>query len=686
MLLAWTFCCLSTLSVYAKECQEDLPQPIDHTARCMSVKLAQPYNNVYSGGGAGALTDGLLGNTEKVDVYWQGFKGVDLDAIIDLGEVVNIGSLSSRYLQHVPGGIFLPQQVEYALSRDGEHFSVVAVVSNTVPIAGEDVSVEKPGPLVREYAADVVGATARYVRVRAKNIGAIPEWHAATGAKAWLFVDEVVVNPAVQASAQAKSMFIKPTKGGLMWDTWLVVHEGTYYLFYLTGNPQDWYGISLLTSEDGVTWNEVGLVLPKADDADRMGCCSVWKSPDYDKSGKFIMNFSEWRSGPQSIFFAESTDLVHWKRLGNDYEFKPDPRWYDGSGRWDGIRIFDRPRGGYYGVMSCSGPMFALAESLDGLTWQALPPPAIDWKGHQHTGWMESAGLFVHKGKYYQLISAWLDDHAGIHTLVSDKLEGPFQPAEKNLHFSAPLRAENQGGYPGFWHTPEGILCCTYLTPRYPNGQFWSGDHPDGLLQPLKKLIWNEEGTLLTAWWPGNEKLKTESIELTDSEQTSTCGDIDISILGNSFDVDRGVILEGMLTVPPDGQSKAGIFIEYADGRSIAILVTPDGVTEKGYVNDKGFTMADRIDRGLKISKTPRFRLLIKHSLLEFYLDDIMMLAHSASSTAAGKIGLIGQSAPVNAKLEAWNTSHATKKRRAQEEIRVFTAETQQAQGLTRSG
>lgn len=34
---------------------------------------------------------------------------------------------------------------------------------------------------------------ARYLKIRAKNIGICPEWHGGSGGKAWLFVDEVMV-------------------------------------------------------------------------------------------------------------------------------------------------------------------------------------------------------------------------------------------------------------------------------------------------------------------------------------------------------------------------------------------------------------------------------------------------------------------------------------------------------------
>jgi hypothetical protein len=34
---------------------------------------------------------------------------------------------------------------------------------------------------------------ARFVRIKARNVGICPDWHPGAGGKAWLFVDEIVV-------------------------------------------------------------------------------------------------------------------------------------------------------------------------------------------------------------------------------------------------------------------------------------------------------------------------------------------------------------------------------------------------------------------------------------------------------------------------------------------------------------
>ena len=35
---------------------------------------------------------------------------------------------------------------------------------------------------------------ARYVKIAAKNLGVCPAWHPGAGGKAWLFMDEIIIN------------------------------------------------------------------------------------------------------------------------------------------------------------------------------------------------------------------------------------------------------------------------------------------------------------------------------------------------------------------------------------------------------------------------------------------------------------------------------------------------------------
>lgn len=88
--------------------------------------------------------------------------------------------LAAHFLQQKRLGVFLPSQVEFAVSDDGKSFRTVATLAHDVPRS-------EAGPLMRTIAADNLDLTARYVRVLAHKTGAV--------GRDWLFVDEILVNP-----------------------------------------------------------------------------------------------------------------------------------------------------------------------------------------------------------------------------------------------------------------------------------------------------------------------------------------------------------------------------------------------------------------------------------------------------------------------------------------------------------
>ena len=141
-----------------------------------------------AGGGVEGLTDGELATTDYHHASWQGYWGTDLLATIDLGTAQPVHRVRVRFLQQVSVGIFLPTTVEVALSPDGRNFEPPVTLKPDVPE-------REAGPLIKTLTAELDQRPARFVRVRARNLGTIPDWHTARREKAWLFVDEILVNP-----------------------------------------------------------------------------------------------------------------------------------------------------------------------------------------------------------------------------------------------------------------------------------------------------------------------------------------------------------------------------------------------------------------------------------------------------------------------------------------------------------
>ena len=157
-----------------------------HLALGKSVKLVHRFSAKYDGGGEKALVNGIKGSTNFLDGAWQGFEKDDLEAVIDLGKIQTIRKISTGFLQVMNSWIFFPKSVEYAVSTDGKIFRTVAVIENNVPPS-------QKGELIKQFEQEIQPLRGQLVRVRAKNIGVCPAWHPGAGGKAWLFVDEVVV-------------------------------------------------------------------------------------------------------------------------------------------------------------------------------------------------------------------------------------------------------------------------------------------------------------------------------------------------------------------------------------------------------------------------------------------------------------------------------------------------------------
>jgi len=151
------------------------------------VLVAQPSPS-YPGGGADGLTDGRLGGETHTDPEWLGFEGQDLVATIDLGRASAVRQLSAGFLESVPVGIYLPRTVVFELSDDGAAFRVVAAVNSPAGAEGR-------GPGRVSLSSETLDQRARYVRVRAANVGTIPAGKPGGGRPAWLFADEIEVNP-----------------------------------------------------------------------------------------------------------------------------------------------------------------------------------------------------------------------------------------------------------------------------------------------------------------------------------------------------------------------------------------------------------------------------------------------------------------------------------------------------------
>ncbi|NDK55160.1 beta-N-acetylhexosaminidase [Pontibacter fetidus] len=158
-----------------------------HQAFARPVKLQNKPSRYFPGQGAATITNGLNGSLNQNDGQWLGFATDNLEAIIDLGKSTTISRISSSHLQNMLANIFLPTQLEFAVSEDGKKFKTVKTIVNTTdPLKG--------GIFTQAFTAEFAPVKVRFVKVIARNIKVCPPKHRSAGKTAWLFVDEVVVD------------------------------------------------------------------------------------------------------------------------------------------------------------------------------------------------------------------------------------------------------------------------------------------------------------------------------------------------------------------------------------------------------------------------------------------------------------------------------------------------------------
>jgi len=148
--------------------------------------LAEPPSKKYPANGAMSMVDGLKGSDSYRDGYWIGFHGTDMKLEVDLGKVEELSSIGASFFQNTGNWIFMPEMVTIEiLDENKENLSKVNIAPDATP--------EVKGTIIEEIKADFDGIPGRYILVHAKNIKTIPKWHEGVGGKAWIFVDEVVI-------------------------------------------------------------------------------------------------------------------------------------------------------------------------------------------------------------------------------------------------------------------------------------------------------------------------------------------------------------------------------------------------------------------------------------------------------------------------------------------------------------
>ena len=151
-----------------------------------SISLAYQPSDKYAGQGDLSLVDLQKGTQQFRDGNWLGFEEKDLIATLDLQKTAAVNRVSVSCLEDVGAWILYPVGLEVSVSNDGNNYRKVA--TKTFPKTKETTT-----PSMKHFNLSFDEVEARYVKVQTLNFAKIPSWHPGAGGKAWLFVDEVMV-------------------------------------------------------------------------------------------------------------------------------------------------------------------------------------------------------------------------------------------------------------------------------------------------------------------------------------------------------------------------------------------------------------------------------------------------------------------------------------------------------------
>ncbi|MGX9347260.1 hypothetical protein [Microbacterium sp. KNMS] len=479
-------------------------------------------------------------------------------------------------------------------------------------------------------------------------------------------------------------MLFSSTTNSTLWDVWLYHENGIHHLFYLANSRPDrpWDGIGLATSTDGVHFADHGMIITKAPDAEYLGAGHTWKAGD-----KYVFNFSESRNGRLEIFFAESDDLLHWRRIPAERSVsQASTEWYAdeteiSQQRWDNIWVNPDASGdgffGYVTAVAKDGPAglrgtCASVTSPDGIVF-TTGAPVIEpgtWPDR-----LEIGGT-TRVGEQYFMFAAlaeiplgldWAKHHSqavgGVYVLRADAQEGPFE-LDPN---QPPVLVSSMGHhtyFARFYPCGEELLVAhhslesrRFIATVMPKMGTW--------MAPLKKAEITD-GILSLHWWTGNDAMLGRDLprtvdlveaRLAQSLTVGSDGSVTVeaplyahAMMPFRYDFAQGACIEATLrgTAYDERPVAAGIILE-GDQSWHGTVLTLDaaGRFEIGRTNGYSFWDEDGVSTTPLRADGSQFRVLVRGTFVEVYIDDVLTQCFALDDVPRGRLGFVAAAGTV---------------------------------------
>jgi hypothetical protein len=137
------------------------------------------------------LIDEVFGQ-EDFSYNWLCFYGNDMEALIDMGSTKEVSSVSMNFLDDPRHFIFTPRAIEVSVSTDGKSYTpATASANNGSYQAGMEEHYETS---LANFKFGIKPQQVRFIKVKAKNWPAVPQWRFRPNRKPMIACDEVLVN------------------------------------------------------------------------------------------------------------------------------------------------------------------------------------------------------------------------------------------------------------------------------------------------------------------------------------------------------------------------------------------------------------------------------------------------------------------------------------------------------------
>jgi hypothetical protein len=375
-----------------------------------------------------------------------------------------------------------------------------------------------------------------------------------------------------------------------------------------------------------------------------MGTGHTW-----EVNGRFLMNFSECVDGIQTIYFAESSDLVNWKRLDDEFACRPDPRWYQvekvrllPNPRWDCIWVMpkEKEKGfiGFLTATAASGVKRGVAGcvvSEDGLRFTPTEPVSpLELVETLEVDAVERIGDL-----YYMVYN-------GFYFLISRDQEGPYElPDEDNkLYEPSPYTYFGR-----FFRSGEKLLFNHHCIPR---------DEEESVsLGILKEVYEIEPGKIGLRYWSGNDLLRGNPIKMgTGQCSVRSVQEFFTREQHTPFRMDYyetgelcspGLFIDAQVKLRSE-EPEAAVGMYFGDMLTgTAFLAYTDGRIEFGQMRTSTekppleFNPDHEVPWKVREGITINIRVLVRGSFLEVYMDDLFVQCYSMAEELKGGFGLI---------------------------------------------